>query len=259
FFIISVTVLLLLTNQHVLTGMILHPAHFHWYITKPLLGIMLGIYAAYLLHFLFKNKRYVRIGATAAALFILFYTSPLLHPQWYKENPDPPVVTAQAYAPALRALKDIENTQNVWADKGFSTYVPIYTKHDASNNPLYTIYYLNPQSFYENTMFLEYRLKGETPQSILETLTKDRVTVSETLFGLYYRQLQGSSEAIPDEILSELAEKYRVFYARPYIDILRDLKITVVVAPTQQQVYSSIPELHPFVVAGSYTIYTVAP
>ncbi len=259
FFILMVAVLWILTNQHVLTGFILHPSHYHWYITKPLLGVIIGMYTAFLLWYFFKHYRFLRIGSVAVILFVLLYNSPFLHIRWYRENPDPPVVAAQAYAPALDTLNTIEGAQTVWADIGISSYVSIYTKHSAPNNPLYVIYYLNPQIFYENSMFLRYRLAGETPATILGTILKDRVTVSERLFGLYYRQSTGYSASIPDEVLEELAGKYRVFYVRPFADVFKELGITIVVAPAQEKaVYDRIPALHLFASPEGYRVYTVA-
>jgi len=256
FFIMSVVALSVLTNQHVLSGMILFPPHYHWYITKPLLGIMLGMYAVFLFDYFFKN-RYLKVGVAASIIFVLFYTSPLLHWRWYSEHPDPPVVAAQTYAPALLALNTLPGSQTVWADPGLSTYVPIYTKHSAPNNYAYVVYYLNPPSFYESTLFLEYRLAGIPPEKMFDQLKKDRVRVSERMFGLYYRQTLGDLAAIPDEVLADLAEKYKVFYKRSYADIFSELKIDVVVAPPQEaDMYKKIPALHPFAAVEGYNIYT---
>jgi hypothetical protein len=258
FFIIMIATLWILTDQNALTGLVLHPSHYHWYITKPLLGIMLGMYAVYVLNFLFKRQAYIRIGLTAAGLCVLLYTSPLFHPFWYQAHPDQMTLDAQAYGPVIRALQALPPNQTVWAEPLLSLYIPIYTTHNAPNNE-YDIYYLNPQSFYENAIFLSYRLKGETPRTILAALTTDRADVSHRLYGLYYRQAEGDLAAIPDEKLAELAGKYATFYAKPWDEVLKELNITVVVVPaTQEAAYSRIPGLHLFESAGSYDVYTVA-
>jgi len=257
FFIVLVASLWILTDQNLITGVTLHPSHYHWYITKPLLGLMLGMYAAFVLHFLFKEMRYIKALSVAAMLFVLCYTSPVFHMEWYKNNPDTSIVAAQKFEPVLTLLNTLTEKQVVWADGALSQYVSIYTKHDAPNNP-YNIYYLNPQSFYEDTLFLSYRLAGETPATILATLTKDRVFVSERVFGLYYRQATGDLANIPDEVLQTLAQKYAEFYARPYTDIFKELQISAVIGPSKEAVsYAKIQDLKLFKVAGDYTLYSL--
>ncbi len=258
FFIIMIAALWILTDQNAVTGLVLHPSHYHWYITKPLLGVMLGMYAAWVLHFLFKRQAYVRVGLTAVGLFVLLYTSPLFHPLWSQAHPDQMTLDAQVYGPVIKTLQTMPANQTVWAEPLLSLYVPIYTTDNAPNNE-YVIYYLNPQNFYENTLFLMYRLKGETPRTILATLTTDRADVSHRLYGLYYRQAKGDLADIPDEKLTELSEKYAAYYAQPWSKAFADLGITVVVAsPKEKEMYDRIPALHLFGSAGSYTIYTVA-
>jgi hypothetical protein len=256
FFILMIASLWILTDQNALTGLVLHPSHYHWYITKPLLGLMLGMYAAFVLHYLFKNS-YVRAGLTFVLLLVLFYTSPLLHPRWYRDNPDPPVVAAQAYAPVVNALNQLPGGQSVWADPDLSIYIPIYTTDDAPQNP-YTIYYLNPQSFYIDSLFLNYRLRGETPATILATLTKERVDVSGRVYGLYYRQSKGDLAAIPDTVLADLADQYKTFYARPYKDIFKELGITLLVAPAKERAaLKKIPTLVQVSELEGYTLYAI--
>jgi hypothetical protein len=218
---------------------------------------MLGMYAAFLFQYFFKNQ-YLRAGAAAAIVFVLFYTSPLLHMRWYMDNPDPAVVQAQQYASALKVLNAMPLAQVVWADEGLSLYIPIYTTNSAPNNS-FAAYYLNPETLYEDTLFLEYRLLDETPDTIHGSLVKDRETVSLRLFGQYYREVGVSLASIPDSILADLVQKYRAFYTRPFADIFRELGITVIVAPTAEKAtYDHIPVLHLFASVGSYNVYTVA-
>lgn len=257
FFVFCAVALIILTDQNLFTGVTLHPSHYHWYISKPLLSLMLGMYGAWLLALVFKEQRYIRIALASAVVFVFFYTSPLLHMSWYRDNPDPPVVAAQAYAPVIKSLQTLPKNQVVFAEPLMSPYISIYTTHDAPQSP-YTIYYLNPQSFYEQTLFLQYRLLGETPESILATLMGERASVSERLYGLYYRQAFGDLAAIPDTLLSKLSERYTDFYKRPLVDILKELKITALVAPKKEvSRYNEIEDLKLFEVAGDYIIYTL--
>lgn len=257
FFLLSTLSLIILTDQNVLTGVTLHPSHYHWYITKPLLGLMLGMYGACILAWLFKGQRYVHIALACAALFVVCYTSPLFHIKWNLAHPAPAAIAVQSYAPALALINQLPPGQVVWADPMLSQYISIYTSADAPNNP-YVDYYLNPQEFYQNTLFLGYRLKGETPTTMLDALTRDRGDVSLHLFGLYWRQSKGDLADIPDAELADLAQKYAGFNARSYTDIFRELQITAIVAPIKDRaIYDGIGSLKLFEAAGNYIVYTV--
>jgi hypothetical protein len=257
FFVASVLSLLILTDQNVLTGYTLHPSHYHWYITKPFIGIVLGIYAAWILNWMFKDARRIKIICVAAALFVLCYTSPLLHIPWNLAHPSPQSLEVQKFAPVIAAINMLPEKQVVWADPKLSLYVSIYSAADAPNNP-FAIYYLNPRSFYENALFLNYRLRGETPATILASFIRDRTDVSGWIDGLYWRQAKGDLAAIPDEELADLAQKYAMFYARPYYEAFADLHITSVVAPTNTaQTYTKIESLKLLGTFGDYNLYTL--
>jgi putative flippase GtrA len=257
FFIIMISVLWIVTDQHVLTGLYLQPSHFHWYITKPLVAIVGALYIAAGIRYFIKNQ-HARYAVAALSTLPLLYLSPLLHVSYYKAHPDQTAIASQAYAPVLEQLRLLPAEQTVWASPDMSLYIPIYTSDNAPNNS-YAVYYLNPENIFEDSMFLNYRLEGNSPDTILNTFIKNRVQVSEYLYGLYYRDSTGSSASIPDSELARLAQNYRTFFARSYADIFKELSITVVVAPVEKRkIYDSIPALHLLKSLDNYAIYTVA-
>ena len=82
---------------------------------------------------------------------------------------------------------------------------------------------------------------------------------AKQIFGIYYRDAAGSYAAISDATLSNLADKYRLFYDRPYLDIFHELGITLFVADTQgteNAAYAKIPDLHPLASLSGFTVYT---
>lgn len=256
FFLLSTLSLIILTYQNVLTGYTLQSSHYHWYITKPLFSLMLGLYGAHVLYLLFHGQRYVRIALAGAALLLLCYASPLFHIRWYLAHPDPTAIAVQNYAPVMSAINTLPSPQVVWADPMLSQYISIYTQADAPGNP-FAAYYLNPQSFYEDTLFLHYRFAGERPDTILVALARERSDVSLWIDGLYWRQTKGNLADIPDAELTSLAEKYKAFYARSYGDVFKELGITVVVAPlSARSTYDSMKELKLFAAAGDYILYS---
>lgn len=256
FFIIATLALWILTEQQVVTGLSLQPGHYHWYVTKPLIGLIVGMYAAYVAD-RFLRRESLRVFAVGAVLTVLFYNAALVQTSSYLAAYDT-ARAAQNYMPVLTYLNTRPHEETVWADPTLSLYIPIYTEHNAPNND-YSLFYLNPQSFYEDRLFLNYRLAGLSPDTALQTFTKDRAAISLRLFGIYYRDAEGSYAAIPNSILSTLAQKYQTFYSRPVQDVFRELGITMLVVDdgTSTSTYAVIPNARLSTALPGFTVYDV--
>ena len=72
-------------------------------------------------------------------------------------------------------------------------------------------------------LFLFYRLRGVEGESVLEVFTNERKIVSTQIYGIYYRKLMGSYEAIPDEKIEEIAELYKETLFIPTSEWLRQI------------------------------------
>ncbi len=226
FFVVCTLTLIILLNQQIVTGREIQPSHYHWYITKPLVGVMLGMYAVvcteYVLH-----RRYLRMGVYVLGALFLLYSAALLQINSYRAN-YPEAIAAQSYAPALAYLNTLPAGQAVWADRAISTYIPMYTDQNAPNND-YVEYYLVPQQYLVERMLLEYRLSNISPSQILATMEQDRSDISQRLFGVYWRDQAGSYAAIPDSLLEQYAAQYPGIYAEPIVDIVKNLGVTTII------------------------------
>lgn len=228
FFIVSAISVFLLSNQQVLSGVTLQVNHYHWYITKTLILLVLGIYAAYLLD-QYITRRWMRWALWGAVSVLFFYNAVLIqYASWQKYLPQ--TITAQRYAPLLEYLHtESKNTaQAVWADRSLSSYIPLYTEADAPNND-YTMYYLVPQSYLEDRLIVEYRLRDISPKDALTKMQEERVDIAKRLFGIYWRDHAGSYENIPDTLLEQYAARYRASYKTPISQLLKSLGSTIVV------------------------------
>lgn len=137
FFVFCGASLLILLNQHVLTGFYLQPGHYHWYITKPLVGIVLALAGAEWLRLWIPQRAYAPICALAIAA--LFAHGVFAQKHFYA-NHAPEARDAQAYAPLFAYLRQ-EPRITVLASPLLSTYTAIYTSAYTPNHP-YRIFYL---------------------------------------------------------------------------------------------------------------------
>jgi len=73
-----------------------------------------------------------------------------------------------------------------------------------------------------DALFLYYRLAGVDVNDAWEIFSQDKAKISQSLYGLYYRETTGKYGGIPDEIISELAEKYQKTFTSSTADFLND-------------------------------------
>jgi hypothetical protein len=144
----------------------------------------------------------------------------------------------------------------VWADTTLSLYIPMYTHHNTPNN-VYAIYYLNPFSFYTNSVFLDYRLRGIEPGQVMRIFTIDREWVNMRLYGMYGRDISGHPDPISDQDLEALSQQYAVFFERPLKDVLHELGITMLVAQVSERAqYAQLPGLKEAYTSDAFVVYT---
>jgi hypothetical protein len=257
FFLLCAGTLFVLNNQQVLTGVYLQPQHYHWYMAKPLIALMLGMYTVYLCE-RFINRPWQRQALFGITLVFLFYNAGVIQVNSYRANYQQ-AVAVQTYAPLFKYLNSLPNKEVVFSDAVLSMYVPIYTQHDAPNN-VYAGLYLSSDEFYANRLYLEYRLRGVQPEEIFSVMQKERVAVSQQLFLIYYREQYGSYAAISDVTLQRLADAYGASYRKPIGDLLNDLGVTIVVWDTAREPdphYANAKNLKELTRVGSFVVYRV--
>ncbi len=232
FFFLAAGTLVLVLNQQILTGRVLQTAHFHWYITKPLMGIIGSIFLVVFFE-RFVHSRWVRIVAYGALCGVLLYGAILVQISSYR-TAYPEAQKAQQYVTVLAYLNTLPSASSVWADRELSLYVPIYTHDDSPNNG-YAEYYLIPQNYLVKRMLLEYRLRGVAPVDIRNVMRQERASISARLFGVYWRDSAGSYAAIPDTLLDTYVQAYVETYTQPLNTLFRELGVTEVVWDTKAQ------------------------
>ncbi len=232
FFLLSATALILVLNQQILTGYVLQTEHFHWYITKPLIGAASAIFLVVLTKRL-VYLRWVRIGIYGALCGVLLYGAVLIQNTSYR-SAYPVAHAAQRYVSILAYLSTFPKTSMVWSDRKLSTYVPIYTHDNAPNNN-YLMYYLVPQKYLIKRMLLEYRLRNISPDKIQEVMYHDRIDISSRLFGVYWRDSAGGYASIPNVFLKTYAQEYTKIYTQPLGTLFKELGVTDVVWDTKTQ------------------------
>ena len=226
FLLCMIGALWILTEQQVITGVQIQSSHYHWYITKPLAGIVLSLYAVWGIERM-VSVRWMRIGAYTLILGVLLYNAALIQRYSYRIGVDA-ATSAQDYAPVLRYLTSISTRESVWGDVLMSSYIPVYTAHDAPNNE-YAQYYLVRNEYLVRRLLLTYRLRGISSNSILAQIKTDRVIFAKDVYGLYWRDQYGSYESIPDSLLENFAQQYRDLSTTSTERMMQDMGITTVV------------------------------
>lgn len=255
FFLIAALALAVVLNQQIITGHVMQSGHYHWYITKPLAGLMLGWYAVLLAEFAL-GRSWMRYAAYGFLSGMLLYTAVLVQTASYRAAA-PALSAAQAYAPILSYLHAQPAPAVVWADRTLSLFIPLYTHNDAPNNG-YAEYYLVPNAYLVERLLLEYRLRGVTPQQILGVMRRDRADISQRIFGVYWRDAAGSYDALPNALIESYARRYAALYQEPLATVFRQLGVTEIVwdaAAAPSWNLGAQSGLHIVATIGRYSVY----
>jgi hypothetical protein len=230
FFAIAVVALIILLNQQIFTGIAIQPAHYHWYLTKPFAGMVLALFAVFLIEWLFKSKL-LRVTAYSSCFLILLVSAALVQRDSYNEH-YAATLDAQAYAPVFSFLETLPAGQSVWANQTLSLYIPMYTKQDAPNHD-FAQYDLASQDFLERRLLLEYALRNVAFTDALRAMQDEREDIAYRLFGVHWRDQYGSYSAIPDSLLERYAHDYTTAARQNIPDQLRSLGVSVMVWDTE--------------------------
>lgn len=227
FLLISVASLIAATNQNIITGVYIQPSHYHWYITKPFVAIIITALFVYLIYKFIKNKIVAKVILLFAAA-VLFYNGALIQINSYARHL-PSTIEKQHYAPVIKYLNDnFQTTQTVWANVGISELIPMYTKHNSPNNT-YAGLYLSGERYYIDRLLLHYKLRGIKPEDIYEIMQDEKADVSQRVYIIRHREELGSYDAIPDEVIASFSEEYSRFYNRDIEDIFNDFNVDMII------------------------------
>ena len=204
-------------NQQIITGKVLQPAHYHWFFNKPLAVVFVLLVIFHLL-----NSRglhfYKKILATiiiAVSVFVGVFTQAVSYAHDSRDGGSI-AIERQRYGPVMKWLSENGAKEAVvFANDEASHLTVIYT-------PLNVFYHRVAMNSLTATkerlldvVFTIYRLRGVGAKDVREVFFAERVFISWNLHGIYYRELLGSYDAIPDEKIEEVIALYEKTLSTP--------------------------------------------
>jgi len=228
FFIMAALALALLLNQQIISGIYLQPGHFHWYITKPLVGLLLGICIVIFAEFL-RIPRVIRLLGYGVLLGVLLASATLAQMHFYRLHASA-ALAAQAYAPIFDYLNQDTKHEVVFADTSLSSYISLYTSADAPDAG-YAGLFIAPKDYFDQRLFLEYKLRGIQPKDALSTMQSERADIFTRLYGVYWNiEIPKGSM---DTMLQSIADTYVTAYHDESVpEMVRSLGATLLVRDT---------------------------
>lgn len=213
-------------NQQVLTGKVMQPDHYHWFFHKPIsiLFVLMTIFCS-----LSHRRLYFYRKALAAIILIVSIGSGIFvqtYSYYYDTGDGGEVaIERQRYGPVMKWLdRNAEKEAVVFASNEISNLVTIYTSLNVFYHRGVCCTTLSAtKSRLLDMMFPYYRLRQVDARSALEVFSQNRDTVSEQIYGIYYRKLYGRYEAIPDEKFNEIVSLYKKTLSIPTPVWLEDI------------------------------------
>jgi len=213
-------------NQQIITGRIMQADHYHWFFHKPLAVIFVLVVIFYLLTRwkLDFYKKALSILIIVASISISIFVQ---IDSYYNDPHDggSRAIERQKYGPVMDWLNEnAEKGAVVFGNNETSHLTVIYT-------PL-NVFYHRAASFTSlsvthsrllETMFSFYRLRGVGDEATSDIFFKERGNVSAQIYGIYYRKLFGSYEAISDEKIEEIVVLYKETLSTPKEEWLREI------------------------------------
>lgn len=243
-------------NQQLLTGKVLQAGHYHWFFHKPI-ALLFVLSIGYLLFVRWNLEAYARTLAVLAvcasvALGVFVQIDSYRHE--YREG-GTIAIERQKYGPAMEWLNaNAAPEEVVLANDEASHMVVIYT-------PLNVFYHRAGMYSLASTkerlldqQFMFYRLRGVTSADAKEVFSEERRDISATIYGMHYRELLGSYEAMPDAELEEFTAQYRqalIVPAATWIsEMLKKYEVSYVLWDAQKDPAWN-PEAYPFLVEAA--------
>ena len=214
-------------NQQIITGKALQTGHYHWYFHRPIAIIfVLVIVFGWL-----SRKKLFSYRRLLAALLIIgsFATGAFIQGASYYNNKEGGdggyvAIERQRYGPVMDWLNENgEKEEVVFANEEVSNLVVTYT-------PLNVFHHRSDQLFLSATderlldiVFTFYRLRGVGNEDVKEVFHNERTSISTNLYGIYYRELLGAYENIPEDKLEEIIALYEETLKVPTSRWLHDI------------------------------------
>ncbi|MCH8986767.1 hypothetical protein IIA94_01215, partial [Patescibacteria group bacterium] len=212
-------------NQQLLTGKVLQPTHYHWFMHKPLAVIFVLIAIFYLLarHKLvfYKKALAVFIITVSIAMGIFVQANSYSFAPLNRDGGSI-AIERQKYGPVMQWLNEHADKEAVvLSNDEISHIAVIYTPLNVFYHRA-AVYSLSAtQSRLLDVLFTFYRLRGVGIKDARDVFFRERGYVSSNVYGIYYRELLGSYAAIPDEKIEEIVVAYKETLSTPTSEWLR--------------------------------------
>jgi len=208
-------------NQQLITGKALSPSHYHWYYHKPLALIF-----SLIIIFSFLSLRKWQFTKKTLAIFLIIVSISLgifVQSISYADSKSE-IIRIQKYGPVIDWLDENSNKEEVvFSNDKIANFIVTHTSLN--------VFYHHSAKFslsatterLMNTFFLYYRLDGVSEAQAKDIFFKDRADISWAIYGIYYRDLFGEYENIPDEVILDLVWRYQESFVAATPDLFKEM------------------------------------
>lgn len=198
-------------NQQIFTGKEMQAAHYHWYFHKPIAVLFIIMTVFYLLA-RFKTTWYKQV---LAALIIVASFSAGTFVQYVSysfgtQDGGKIAIERQKYGPVAQWLnQNATKEEVVLSNEPISYVVTVYTPLNVYHHRAAMLTLAATKERLLDTLFTFYRLRGVGAENVQEVFWAERDYISTNIYGIYYRQLSNTYEAIPDEEINSIIALYK--------------------------------------------------
>jgi len=204
-------------NQQILTGRIMQVDHYHWFFNKPMAVIMVLLV---IFHWLGRQqlasyKKALVVLIILVSVFTGVFTQAVSYSSDRRDGGNI-AVERQKYAPVMNWLNENAEIESVvLANSEISHLTVIYTSLNVFHYISAHLSLAATEERIRNALYTFYRLEGVGVKEAPEVLGAERGYISASIYGLYYRELLGSYEAMPDEKFEEIIALYKETLSTP--------------------------------------------
>lgn len=211
-------------NQQLITGRVLQEAHYHWFFHKPIgaIFVLITIFSVLTIWGLGRYKKLFAAAIIAVSVFVGVFTQ--IHSYAYDPRDGGDIaIERQRYGPIMNWLNANATKEAVVFGNDESSHITvIYTPlnvfyHRAS---IYSL--AATKERLQDVLFAFYRLRGVTREDAREVFFEERGYISANTYGIYYRELLGSYDSIPNEKIEEILARYEGILSIPTAQWLQD-------------------------------------
>lgn len=195
-------------NQQILTGKPIVPHHYHWYYIHPFAIVLVVMLGGVLLTRLIRSRGVQTLLWSLALCVIVFWGITFQADAYQAQRVAWGVRQNQAGLlfffndPAYRDL-------TLYAPDDLHDLITVYTPMNVTYAVNTSNCCLTPTSRLRDAYFLDLWIEGLDPaEAASQFLGPRREDVSRRIYGIYYRELTGSYDGTPDDVLREEADRY---------------------------------------------------